>query len=296
MNKKLPSIHMIPSMIRDLNPKDFYPRQVSIGPLHRKNKNLEAFEGRKAIFLQDLLDQTGIPQEQTLEKCVENVKAPIGRIKACYSDGIKWYSDNEITILVVIDACFILEFLYKRCKGLFDQNMVIKTISLVFDLLLIENQIPFFVLKDISDCTASRFEQKQPSLHLLIMHGFDKTLRSVLNIKIQNQQGYAMDRLIDTHEEVAILVKSKVLLNSIGSNEEAAKLINDLRKDISCRLFLYKDVWNEMNTYHNRFWPRNNAWLRRRYFINPWSIINLFAGIFLFLFTMVQTYVTINPV
>ncbi|KAJ9551891.1 hypothetical protein OSB04_015936 [Centaurea solstitialis] len=62
-----------------------------------------------------------------------------------------------------------------------------------------------------------------------------------------------MDRqLIDTHKDVAILVKSKVLVNSIGSNEEAAKLINDLRKDISCRLFLYKDVWNEMNTYHNR--------------------------------------------
>ncbi|KAJ9551890.1 hypothetical protein OSB04_015935 [Centaurea solstitialis] len=130
---------MIPSMIRDLNPKEFNPRQVSIGPLHRKNKNLEAFEGRKALFLQDLLDQTGIPQEQTLEKCVEKVKASI-----------------------------------------------------------------------------------------------------------------AMDRLIDTHEEVAILVKSKVLVNSIGSNEEAAKMINDLRKDISCRLFLYKDVWNEMNTYHTR--------------------------------------------
>ncbi|KAJ9538567.1 hypothetical protein OSB04_031300 [Centaurea solstitialis] len=176
-NINSPAIHMIPSRIRDLNPKVFNLRYVSIGPLHKKNKNLEAFEGRKAIFLNDLLDQTGLPQEQTLEKCVEKVKTSIGKIKACYGDGIEWYNDNDITKIMVMDACFVLEFLYK--KVFFDENMLIEPISMSFDLLLIENQILFFVLKDMFDCTASRFEQKEPSLHLLIMHGFDKTLRFI---------------------------------------------------------------------------------------------------------------------
>ena len=88
-NINSPSIHKIPSWIRDLNPRVFSPRQVSIGPLHRKNKNMQAFEGRKATFMHDLLLHSRLPQEQTLEKCVEKVKASIGRIKACYGDGIE---------------------------------------------------------------------------------------------------------------------------------------------------------------------------------------------------------------
>ncbi|KAJ9551955.1 hypothetical protein OSB04_016000 [Centaurea solstitialis] len=403
-----PTIHMIPSRIRDLKPKAFEPRYVSIGPLHRNNKNLTAFETHKKKFLRHLLDKTGIPDEQTIEKCLEKVEASLGRIKACYGDGIEDFNDDDIQKMMVMDAFFILEFLYKKCKGVFDEKMVIEPISLAFDLLLIENQIPFFVLQDIFDCTASGFEQTEPSLHLLIMHGFNKTLRFLtpsfkidkgtvffetdrynhllalihesynpiyaerpavnqsvvetnkasfsktfysvvdldragvkfnpndlsgkkwsmdfrfefprwsrcrpwakptLKMPILHIHNYtevilrnllafehfsphgnschftsyavAMDRLIDTDEDVAILVKSKVLVNSIGSNEDAAKLINDLRRDISCGLFLYKDVWNEMNTYHKRFWPGNIAWLRRTYFINPWSIIALFAGIYL---------------
>jgi len=106
----------------------------------------------------------------------------------------------------------------------------------------------------------------------------------------------AMDILIDNLEDVARLVKSKVIINTIGSNEEAAKLINDMRKEICCPHLLYNELWKEMDRYHNRFWPRNIARLRRTYFSNPWSIIALFAGIFLFLFTVVQTYFTINPV
>ncbi|KAI3669029.1 hypothetical protein L6452_40248 [Arctium lappa] len=414
-----PSIHMIPSRIRDLNPKVFDPRQVSIGPLHRKNVNLQAFERQKETFLNDLLSNSSLQREEILETCVKNVNASLGKIKACYGDGMKDYSDDEITRMMVMDGCFILEFIYKSSKRSFDEKMVIEPISMAFDLVLIENQIPFFVLQGIFECTCSRFKPEVTSLNVLIIREFLPTLlgysqpdsdlnkvddrhpnhilgliheyyrpisddakkywdaktywqadpsekysetyysvveldRAGVNFKphhhrqwpmeiklefppwykpwanpilrmpvlrihnytelvLRNLIAYeqvaprgllhyvtsyviAMDLLIDNQEDVARLVKSKVLINTIGSNEEAAKLINDMRKEISCPHLLYIEVWKQMNEYQNRFWPKNIARLRRRYFSNPWSIIALFAGIFLFVFTLVQTYFTINPV
>ncbi|XP_024978792.1 putative UPF0481 protein At3g02645 isoform X2 [Cynara cardunculus var. scolymus] len=412
-----------------------------------------------------LLDQ-GVPPEQILETCVQKVNASLGRIKACYGNGMKSYSDDQITRMMVMDGCFILEFIYKLLKHKFDEEMVIEPISMAFDLVLLENQIPFLVLEHIFECTSSRFQPEVASLNALIILGlipalgfldlkckknkvFDGTDhilgfihecyrplplcdklpsdsfenrilgfiqdcyrplcdavkkavekiqtpdlgidvnaqssedfeidlssnsdkfysaveldRSGVNFKPHHQPSpknkkdgkwsmdieltfplcfwcrpwakptlrmpvmrihnytelvfrnliayeqlspgsvchyvtsyaIAMDRLIDNHEDVARLVKSQVLINTIGSNEEAAKLINDLRKEISSPHFFYVQVWKEMNGYHDRVVPRNIAKLRRTYFSNPWSSIALFAGIFLFLFTLVQTYYTINPV
>ena len=162
---------MIPNRIRSLNPRVFNPRQVSIGPLHRRNENLQPFEGQKAIFLHDLLLHSGLPVEQTLETCVQKVNASIGRIKACYGDGIEGYSDDDITRMMVMDGCFTLEFIYKILMGLFDENMVIEPMSMMYDLVLIENQIPFFVLQNIFECTSSRFKPKLSSLNELIILG-----------------------------------------------------------------------------------------------------------------------------
>ncbi|KAJ9551893.1 hypothetical protein OSB04_015938 [Centaurea solstitialis] len=215
---------MIPIRIRDVNPNVFNPRYVNIGPIHRKNKNLEAFEGQKAIFLKDLLDQTSIPQEQTLEKCMEKVKTSIGRIKACYDDGIEWYDDNDITKNDGVkfkphdlsgrkwSMDFRFEFpLWSRCRPWAKP-------TLIMPILRIHNYTEVILRNLIA------YEHLSPD-------GLPCYVTSY---------AVAMDRLIDTHEDVAILVESKVLVNSIGSKEEAAKLINDLRKDVSCRLFFTK--------------------------------------------------------
>ncbi|KAJ9557818.1 hypothetical protein OSB04_012432 [Centaurea solstitialis] len=404
------SVHMIPSRVRDLNPSAFTPRVVSIGPLHRKDESLVAFEGQKAIFLRDLLLHTGLPPEQTLKTCLQKVNASIPRIRAFY-DGINtYYSDDEIARMMVMDGCFILEYIYKSANGLHDENMVLPA-AMVFDLLLIENQIPFFVLQHIFECTCSRFIPAIASLNQLIfllvqvVGIFDSNLtikndgtvthdhilgfihehyrashpppsafsyssihsttdldRAGVNFKphhgdlewpmamklelpssfvcfswhwrwpwakptlrmpklyvsgdtelvLRNLIAYeqftprvrhyftnytiAMDMLINTEEDVSILVESKVVVNSMGSNKEAAKMINHVCDGAYAADFFYSKEWQELETYYNGYWPRNIAWLRRTYFSNPWNMIALLAGIMLFLLTLVQTYFTINPI
>ncbi|KVH92016.1 Protein of unknown function DUF247, plant [Cynara cardunculus var. scolymus] len=70
--------------------------------------------------------------------------------------------------------------------GLFDENMVIEPLSMAFDLVLIENQIPFFVLQDTFECTCSRFKPEVASLNELIILGLVPALAFFLpevNIK-----------------------------------------------------------------------------------------------------------------
>ncbi|GKA77550.1 putative UPF0481 protein [Tanacetum coccineum] len=402
-NKFSPSIHKAPSTLRNLSPSSFDPRVVSIGPLHSEDENLQAFEERKASYVDSLLERVGSPPEQTLEACVQKVAASIEKIKGCYG-GIKAYDDTKLAKMMVMDACFILEFIYRYID--FDEakqgNMLLAQ-SIFYDLVLLENQIPFFVLNDIFLCTVNKFEPAGTSsliifiLHVLkYLHLFDGRINTskiitnippthILDILHQCYQhpfhlrsyfssstihsavelnragvnfkpnyrdmamkvklhrflcfpwslckptirmpvlrihpftelvfrniiayeqssglGYyyvmpyaiAMDMLIDTQEDVAKLVELKVLVNNIGSNEEAAKTMNSICKAVAWVHRGPGEPWKKLDTYCNGCWPKNIAGLRRTYFTNPWSSIAVIAGMVLFVLTVIQTFFTIKP-
>ncbi|KAJ0783194.1 hypothetical protein HanRHA438_Chr01g0021451 [Helianthus annuus] len=104
----------------------------------------------------------------------------------------------------------------------------------------------------------------------------------------------AMDRLVNTQEDVAKLIDSKVLVNYMGSNEEAANMINSICKEIAGVDFFYQKQWTTLNRYCDGYWPKNIARMRRTYFSSPWNMIALLAGIILFALTVVQTIFTIK--
>ncbi|XP_076895477.1 UPF0481 protein At3g47200-like [Bidens hawaiensis] len=62
--------------------------------------------------------------------------------------------------MMVIDGCFILEYFY-RATNPEESNLGNMTFVqfTVFDLVLLENQIPFLFLQHIFDCTISKFDQ-----------------------------------------------------------------------------------------------------------------------------------------
>ncbi|XP_024963228.1 putative UPF0481 protein At3g02645 [Cynara cardunculus var. scolymus] len=156
-NQLPPSIYMIPSSLRDLSPSSFEPQVVSIGPLHSKDEMVQEFEAQKATYLHHLLDRFDFPPRQILDACLQRVNASIHKIRACYG-GMKTYTDEvELAKMMVMDACFILEFLFptEEHEVLISRNVILEQ-SIFHDLVLLENQIPFFVLQDIFDCTLSK--------------------------------------------------------------------------------------------------------------------------------------------
>ncbi|GKA20183.1 putative UPF0481 protein [Tanacetum coccineum] len=105
---------------------------------------------------------------------------------------------------------------------------------------------------------------------------------------------HVMDTLINTQEDIATLVESKVLVNTHGSNQEAADMINKICKNSFLTDFYYTEMFKEIDDYYNGYWPKNIARLRLKYFNNPWSAIALLAAFILFTLTVVQTVYTIK--
>ncbi|CAI9298636.1 unnamed protein product [Lactuca saligna] len=162
-------IDMVPSGRRDISPTSFDPRVVSIGPLHREDKTLQAFEHQKHMHASDLLNSPCGSSNQTLKECVQKVLATTDRIRACYDNiKIEKYNDNELAKMMVIDACFILQFIRVLTNSSDEAVAFLRASSIIYDLMLFENQIPFFILQDIFDSTILTSEPKASLPHLIL--------------------------------------------------------------------------------------------------------------------------------
>ncbi|KAD3336074.1 hypothetical protein R6Q59_026844 [Mikania micrantha] len=342
---------MAPSVLRDLSPSSFNPQLVSIGPLHREDENVRAFEEQKVSYLFYLLSKINSPQEEILESCMQKAYSVMNEIKGCYI-WTKNFSDAEIAEMMVLDACFILGFIIDEHfsfhkKAYMGKELQYRTI--VNDLVLLENQIPLFFLDQMFQCTVLKFNSNvsfiqliKPVLnshklfeadlkfnnisfgtndHLLsllhqccmppanyikkefmskIMHSAIDLDRAGVNFKPskdptwvmdmevkQNQYpcffwswnrptltmpvlsvhdstellfrnliayeqsfptqcyvssyAFVMDMLVNTQDDVAKLVESKVLVNIMGSNEEAANMINKICKKVIVNNSYYEE-------------------------------------------------------
>ncbi|KAD3336132.1 hypothetical protein E3N88_31651 [Mikania micrantha] len=105
---------------------------------------------------------------------------------------------------------------------------------------------------------------------------------------------FVMDMLVNTQEDVAKLVESKVLVNIMSSNEEAANMINKICKNVIVSDSYYEEEWEKLINYCNGYWPKHIAKMRSTYFSSPWSIIALVAGMILFVLQDLQTIFTIK--
>ncbi|KAD3336095.1 hypothetical protein E3N88_31614 [Mikania micrantha] len=400
-----PPIYMVPRTLRDLSPHSFSPRMVSIGPLHRDDENVQAFERQKVTYLIKLMNHiTSSTPEIIMNSCMEKVYASMEKIKACYV-WTRIYNDFEIAEMMVMDACFILGFIYL----IFQLNLAdIFAEDVVCDLVLLENQIPFFFLEEIFKCTiaelmpnTSLVKFMYPVLSILNLFDSDVGLNILENISIDDthhilsllhecykpQTGYifrkefsitrshsavdldkagvsfkpnryqtwvlgmemefpcflwswckctlrmpifyvsnstelilrnliayeqesmqtqnyitsyayVINMLVNTQDDVAKLVDSEVLINVMGSNENAANMINNICKEVPLVNSLYRQQWRALdryyNRYYNRYWPKHIGWMRRTYFSSPWNIIALVVGSIIFALTIVQTIFTVG--
>ncbi|KAJ0807102.1 hypothetical protein HanOQP8_Chr00c103g0755321 [Helianthus annuus] len=403
INPFSPSIYMVPSALRDVSPSSFNPQVVSIGPLHKEDEDVQAFEKQKATYLMSLMSRFNSPPEEILELCMQKVYASMEKIKACYV-WTKTYGDAEIAKMMVMDACFILEFTLQIWESHYHKSNLRKKVqirTIIYDLVLLENQLPFFFLDEIYQCTivkigndASLVEFIYPVLsrhnlferyikidkvsintthHILSLvhecykphdsiipteslrsrihsvvdldragvnfepnkdptwlmgmevklHRFpcffgswskptlrmpvlcvDDSTEVLLRNLIAYEQSFetgnhitsyavAMDMLVNSQEDVAKLIDSRVLVNDMGSNEEVANMINNLGKHVITYSF-YSEQWETLNKYCNSYWPKHIARMRSTYFNSPWNMIALLVGTIIFSLTVVQTYFTVK--
>ncbi|KAI8011127.1 UPF0481 protein [Camellia lanceoleosa] len=98
-----------------------------------------------------------------------------------------------------------------------------------------------------------------------------------------------MDYLVNTSNDVQILMDCGVIRNLLGDNEVVSTLLNKLVNNVYVSLICYEQVYHDVNKHCK---GRCNVWLatlRQEYFNTPWALISFLAAVVLLLLTVVQT-------
>ena len=144
-------IYRVPERLRKLNAEAYTPRVVSIGPIHLGNWNLKAMKDHKIMYLQQFLKRSKVSVENLFNIIKENETA----LRDCYAETIS-LSRKDFATMILLDAVFIIMVLlnWKYISVLYDSARLdhifyrpFKFSDGVFDMSLLENQLPFFILE-----------------------------------------------------------------------------------------------------------------------------------------------------
>ncbi|KAK9997275.1 hypothetical protein SO802_021961 [Lithocarpus litseifolius] len=145
-------IYKVPNPLRKWNEEAYTPKVVSIGPFPHKNERLKAMEDYKERYFRSFLQRS----EKNLEDLVGVIRDMEESIRGCYEETIDLPSDRFVK-MILLDATFILELFIRRTRTsrsqISDDPNVVdpRSTALKVDLLLLENQLPFFVIEKLYD-------------------------------------------------------------------------------------------------------------------------------------------------
>ncbi|MQM12340.1 hypothetical protein Taro_045256 [Colocasia esculenta] len=137
--------------IREKECQAYEPKLVSVGPLHHGNPSLQPMEGMKKRYVRKLLARS--PKTNTLESYMEAIRGIEGRAKEEYPEHeVKGFTSDAFAKMLLVDGCFIIEYMLREFfeeKQEEGNGMWGSFPNLERDLMLLENQIPFFVLQQL---------------------------------------------------------------------------------------------------------------------------------------------------
>nr|GMD05958.1 UPF0481 protein At3g47200-like [Ipomoea batatas] len=143
--------------LRKTNRDAYTPLITSIGPYHHRDPKLSKMERLKALYLQSFLKRAH-EKGFGVADCLKKLKDLKDRAERYYGDDHDIKVGDEFVEMLLLDGCFIVEFLIKVAyerKGAEKYDPIFKICgtknSVVRDMLLLENQLPFFVLRELYD-------------------------------------------------------------------------------------------------------------------------------------------------
>ncbi|XP_030456469.2 UPF0481 protein At3g47200-like [Syzygium oleosum] len=255
------SIFRVPAHIRQVDEKAYNPRVVSIGPFHWNRPALRAMEAQKVRFYERLMTRMAYEDRDVGIKTAMMKLEPDAR--RCYSEEFDDISTDEFVEMMVLDGCFIVELMRlshesnQDEEGQFVEEPIFATRwmlpNITRDLLMLENQLPMFVLQEIFNLTT--FDQNATPLNklaLLFMEPLSPQKGQYTDIKLDDK---------GEHHHLLALFHSSF----IPSN------IRPLRIERGAR-------WNRQENFPGKLWVHEAKRLRRagiRFKDNPGNLLNI---------------------
>ncbi|KAH0692326.1 hypothetical protein KY285_019423 [Solanum tuberosum] len=147
--------------LRESNPDAYTPMMVSIGPYHRENPRLDPMKTHKLLYLRRFL---GRKEGLDLNNCISELHKLKEEAQKCYEE-----HGYDFLPMLLLDGCFVVEFIREYCEICPEGEagiIIDDRASYIFrDLMLLENQLPFFVLNKLHSMTK---QVNEPSLVILV--------------------------------------------------------------------------------------------------------------------------------
>lgn len=140
-------IYRVPKLLRMVNREAYTPKLISIGPLHHGKKDLKDMEMLKLRYFKDFSFRTGKCQKE-LASIIEDKEI---NIRHCYAEASR-LSSKEFVRMILLDGIFIIELFLRKSEKYKDDYILSKpllTNHIMEDLILLENQLPFFILTEL---------------------------------------------------------------------------------------------------------------------------------------------------
>ncbi|KAL5862306.1 hypothetical protein ACOSQ3_003593 [Xanthoceras sorbifolium] len=164
-------IYRVPQFLRNINEEAYTPKLISIGPLHYGRKELMGMEEQKRRYWAKFGERVSVRKLEEFETYIRNQEQSI---RDHYSVSSTLQSSKYIS-MILRDVVFIIELFVRNIEPgpsdfLLDKSQLRTYIML--DLLLLENQLPYFVLNDLYS-SAFRSERGNPSFFVLSRKFFE---------------------------------------------------------------------------------------------------------------------------
>uniref|UniRef100_A0A2N9H9K3 Uncharacterized protein n=1 Tax=Fagus sylvatica TaxID=28930 RepID=A0A2N9H9K3_FAGSY len=295
-------IYKVPKRLREVKKEAYAPKLISIGPVHRHNKelNLEEMEMLKLKYFKEFFDRTSKVQKDFANIVEENK----GKIRHCYEASIKMPDDKAFKEMILLDSIFIIELFLRTATREEDEKDYILSKpwledGIKQDLILLENQLPFFIFDElyrhfarstigITKCFLTLAWnyffpddkkitiEKERMRTCLVVPRFvvdyktEDLFRNLMALEQCHYPSHAyicnyillLDFLINTKEDVELLVEKKILVNWLGSNEAVATMVNKLGQEIVEKNSCYHEIATKLNGHYDNCWNHNMASLK----------------------------------
>ncbi|WVZ91719.1 hypothetical protein U9M48_037852 [Paspalum notatum var. saurae] len=146
-------MHRYPASFRGLRSKDdsyFVPQYVAIGPYHHGAAHLQRAEEMKRAAACFLCEDWGHPAEEVYAK----ILSVADDARSCYDDDLQQLQDAaDFATMMFHDGCFLLHYIIHRTGRPARPSLacwfVVNQESILWDMFLLENQVPWLVLDSL---------------------------------------------------------------------------------------------------------------------------------------------------
>ncbi|XP_056163839.1 UPF0481 protein At3g47200-like [Syzygium oleosum] len=268
------SIYRFPHYLKDGDDKDWVPQIVSLGPYHHGKDHLRHMERHKWRCLHRILERS----HQAIGRYLESVKKVEGRARAFYEGTITMSSD-EFVEMMVLDGCFVIEMLRGFAEGFeelgYPRNDPVFSIrrsmlEIQRDMIMLENQIPLFILDRLLGLQLGGPNQKGRMAKLAIQFldpllpvgHFDPCSCTRSYYELSSRRLY-FDPLCN-HGRVHCLEVFRRSLLQLGPKRSKTNELSQSRQQLTLLLNELQEAGIEIRSARHRSWSKTKEWLQSR--------------------------------